>query len=258
MTGGGAPYRFDELHMAYDIYFPDGNESNGDPIWTFLSQQKLPKMATGTALEASHGLYEYAALEGYYGLNIGVKMAGYEWALNGSRTGAIAWDRYDMSAIQKWDWANALDPAVDAKNDGNFWRWPRGEWVSLEIRVKLNTAGTKISDESTSDDTSGWASQAQSLGLPDGARHKDGIQSTTLADGEYELWIKRESDPVAQRIMIRTGLRFRNWDYAKITAGMVYFYNNNVSGELYNFLPDYDQNYYCDNFRWSRNQILPR
>lgn len=249
VSTGGRPYRFDELHMAWDIYLPVD--------WQFINYHKMSGMCTGTALQATHGKYATANREGFYGFTAQIMLAGDEWGP--VRKGALEAYLYHTDRTQWVQAVNKVDPKRAPADASEYYIMPRGKWVSIEQRVKLNSADD---DFETIDNTpslsgaSAWGPVAETLGLKSQALLRDAPSAGDKVDGVVEIWVQEEEWPKAKMMLTRT-LRLRTWRYLKITQAFIRSYNNNNS-KTNPTLPNVDQYLYYDNFRWNTGPILPR
>jgi len=264
--GGGAKYRFDELYTAFDVYFP------GD--WQPLNYHKFPSMGSGNSLQASHGKYAAANREGYYGLTCAGYLAGYEFGPSSNylsanpvpvlKTMAFGGYIYSSNGTQENAWCNSVDPTINPTLASEHVYFPKGEWVSIEYRFLLNSTDQDYTSIDYAPDWVGsgnrwywptWAPQIDP-NISTSVRRDNPTAATDLVDGVFEIWMKREGEATAKKILTRTR-RFRHWEYLKITHGHPRF-SNNPNTKLRISLPRVDQSYYVDNYRWKETPILPR
>jgi len=258
---GDPPWRFDELHMAFDVYFPAD--------WKWINYHKFPGMVSGTSLTASHGRYAVANREGYYGCTSSGYLAAYEWGSGWDtpnpspniKTGAFGGYIYHTDRVQWNQWCNTSDPTKDPVLASDHYYMPLGKWVSIEYRMKMNTTNTDSTSIYGSADWIGpgrwyWPDWANEIGIAQTNVRREGPQAGDLIDGVWEIWVQEQGDSVAKLILTRT-VRYRLWEYLKITQGYPRF-SNNPDTRTRPSLPRVDQSYWIDNFRWKEGPILPR
>lgn len=204
--------RFDDAYFAYDIYL--------SPNTKRMPYHKLPGMITGTMKEASHegAWYDPKAHPDPEGIiSFTAIMQSFTTLVHPSRgNGALSLNYYDANSIQKSDWLDKFHPASEHAADS--YDMPLGKWITIEQRVKLNTADSSDTHNSSKD----------------------------LANGLAEVWING----------VKMSSKTHLWRYTntmKIDGFWFYdFYNNRP--DLIS-PPSVDQYVYYDNMRVSTSPI---
>ena len=126
--------RYDDVYLSYDIYLSKHTER--------MPYHKIPGMITGTLLEASHyGTYKnpisHAAPEGVKSFTAYLQM--FNSAVYSNRPdGVLSVTYYDAERTQKMNFLDTVNPTKESTE--NPYVMPLGEWVTIEERVKMNTA----------------------------------------------------------------------------------------------------------------------
>jgi len=144
VRAGGFRFRADfpateEYYFAYDAYFPNG--------WFQPLQHKMPAMmSTTNLLNASH-LHNVTPHETTIpGFN--TRMQTFSNAAYGRGDGSFSSIVYDKESVQQPRWANYISPTdtdfrTQRENLAGQYIMPRGRWVKIEQRVKLNTVNVR-------------------------------------------------------------------------------------------------------------------
>jgi hypothetical protein len=132
--------RFDDVYFAYDIYLSSNT--------VFMPAHKLPGLMTGTLLEASHSGDKVTGIkpEGIVAFNsrVAIYTSASFPAIPVSK-GALINYTYDAQRTRSTDFLNTSDPSEDIDNSlganvDKLYTIPTGRWVTIEQRVKLNSA----------------------------------------------------------------------------------------------------------------------
>lgn len=222
---GGMDFRADfekheDVYLAFDMYLA--------PDHYYTRSNKNPGLITGTILQASHLNYETDPVpEGMLGFRATVSSAGHDaW---GRGDGALHTYTYDADIVQHQEFWNTEDPGFwirDWSNTGansEFqYNQPRGRWITVEIRVKMNT----VTEEGVS-------------GL------KDGLQEVWVTDPGLWSGAKKVSSHKH---------RWRITNSMGVDGLLMYqFYGGDGSHPLNK--PPKDQYHYYDNFMVSTSPI---
>lgn len=204
--------RFDDVYLTYDIYLSTNTKR--------MPYHKMPGLITGTKLEASHKFaysnpLSHAEPEGI--ISFTALMQTFTSLAQPRRPdGTLALMYYDAEKTQKNDFLDT----TDAKKEtvvGSYVQ-PLGEWITIEQRVKLNTA-----------DSNDAYNQA--------ADKKEGL---------VEVWI----DGVKMSSKVHL---WRHTNTMKADGFWFYDYYNNRRDLI--DPPSKDQYVYYDNFRASQSPI---
>jgi len=182
---GGFRFRADlpeaeEYYFAYDFYVPSN--------WFQPLQHKMPGLINGTLLEASHATGVTPAEETLPAFS--ARMQSHSNSAFGRGDGSLAVYTYDKDRVQTYDWLNTVDPTSEA-NSGQY-VIPRGQWVKIEQRLKVNTVNVKdgimqmwINGVLVSDQTHRWRADLNYSGnlVDNSARLIDGIFMTSFYGG---------------------------------------------------------------------------
>jgi len=182
---GGFRFRADlpeaeEYYFAYDFYVPSN--------WFQPLQHKMPGLINGTLLEASHATGVTPAEETLPAFS--ARMQSHSNSAFGRGDGSLAVYYYDKDRTQRYDWLNT----VDARSQANSGQYviPRGQWVKIEQRLKVNTVNVKdgimqmwINGVLVSDQTHRWRADLNYSGnlVDNSARLIDGIFMTSFYGG---------------------------------------------------------------------------
>ena len=208
-TGGGAQWvtritAGDEYYFSYDIYVPAGFN------WPLSS--KLPglyggDLGTVTGGKKGDGVHGFALRQGVVSERKEGDTGGYFYIGDGVLMATP--NTYESTGVARYNYA------LVNKFDGDSARLVPGKWMTLQQRVKLNTATSKAS-----------------VGYK--------------ANGIYEAWV----DGV--KVFSDRGLGYRIVDSLKIDGiSFVWFYGGNGG----DFAAREDQAYYFDNFVLSTQPI---
>ena len=202
----------DEVYFAYDVYLPPGYE--------YMLQEKMPGIFSGTMLHASHPSYTQgpSADDPWRGVDTFTTLMQMETGTRGADTvGALGLYYYDGLSVQQMSWLNTIDPSSESRT-GQY-LLPRGQWVTIEQHIKMNTADS------------------------DPAYNP----ATDLNDGLAEVWINGA-------LMSRQKYVWRKWQNLKCDGfELTSFYGGNPDDPLN--LPSKTQYKYFDNFIVSTSPI---
>ena len=199
--------RFDDVYFAYDIYL--------SPNTKRMPYHKLPGLITGTLLEASHPGGETPVPEGI--VSFTASMATFTSLAWPSRPdGTMLLYYYDALRVQANNFLDTTDPT--RQTAAGSYAQPLGKWITIEQRVKLNTADSNNAYNSTRD----------------------------LKDGLVEVWIDG----------VKMSSKVHLWRYTntmKVDGFWFYDYYNHVPHLI--SPPRQDQHVYYDNFKVSTTPI---
>ncbi|VAW59501.1 hypothetical protein MNBD_GAMMA08-1387, partial [hydrothermal vent metagenome] len=134
---------YDELYFAYDVYL------SANYFMPF--SEKLPGIAAGTNLQASHGPVAFP--EGMYGINANFNLQSNEaWPGIPDGEGALTFYNYDADRVQqsmflakngvledrRGYYTGNTGNSVKANGFANAYFLPRETWITIELRLKLN------------------------------------------------------------------------------------------------------------------------
>ena len=132
IKSGGMAFRADfskreDVYFAYDMYLAPDHE--------WVKHQKNPGLLTGNILQAGHAYGEDPTAEGLIAFNATITSdSPPAWARG---YGALSTYFYDADTVQRNDFWNSNDPALEDKQ-GQY-NQPTGYWITVELRVKMNT-----------------------------------------------------------------------------------------------------------------------
>jgi hypothetical protein len=181
-SSGGFRWRADmppanEYYFAYDYYI------TSDHI--FPKHFKMPGLISNDLLRASHPTGIANTIDGLEGFT--AFMQAYSNDAWNRGDGSLGVLYYDKDRIGGVDWLNTIDPASEEK--AGTYRIPRGEWITIEQRMRLNTVnqndgimqvwinGKLVLDE----DTHKWI--ANNVGFDNSGQKIDGIFMTSFYGG---------------------------------------------------------------------------
>ena len=200
--------RFDDVYFAYDIYL--------SPNTKRMPYHKLPGLITGTLLEASH-LSTSSKPEPEGVKSFTASMATFTSLVQPNRPdGTMLLYYYDAQRVQANDFLDTSDPTRQAAA-GSYVQ-PLGKWITIEQRVKLNTADSSNAYNSARD----------------------------LKDGLAEIWING----------VKMSSKVHLWRYTntmKVDGFWFYDAYNNRPDLI--SPPSQDQYVYYDKFRVSTSPI---
>ena len=145
----------------------------------------MPGLISNDLLRASHPTGTANTVDGLEGFT--AIMQAYSSDAWNRGDGSLGVLYYDKDRIGGVDWLNTIDPASEA-NVGTY-RIPRGEWITIEQRMRLNTVnqndgimqvwinGKLVLDE----DTHKWI--ANNVGFDNSRQRIDGIFMTSFYGG---------------------------------------------------------------------------
>ncbi len=246
-AAGGASFRADfpaadEYYFAYDTFVH--NKATGGYDFWYPLQEKQPSLITGTKLQSSHpGDNPSGDESGLLAFNAGIQfMSG---AYSGRGTGGF--DGYGVTTplfhnvyttcgnpgvpMLFWDIddptnGNPSHLCSDNGNPGGTYYLPSGSWITVEVRVKLNTADATPSYN----------------------------PGTDLQDGLMEVWVSDASKRYSSKKVFSRNMRWRVVNTVHIDGIFFYdYYGGNVS--LPENRPPHDQSRYYDNFVVSTKPI---
>ena len=134
-AGGGPRFKArlpakDEYYLAYDIFIPQSNE--------LMKNEKLPGLMYGSFLDAGHKAGEKPIPEGVKGLKARLQLLKPGTYQERGNTNQLTCYIYDADRVQYNRWFNVVDPVTSPA--ASTWSFPKGQWVTVELRVKQNTA----------------------------------------------------------------------------------------------------------------------
>ena len=222
---GGMSFRADftkneDVYLAYDIYLEPGHY--------FVKIAKNPGLLTGNQLEASHAAPgQYADPEGLVAFSATVSIEGN--LAFGRGDGSANTYTYDAVNVMHQEFWDLDDPGftipdwTDTTYGGNQYLVPVGRWISIMLRVKMNS----VIEEGVSG-------------------HRDGLQ---------EVWV---GDPTLWEGWKKVSSHYHTWRWTETMGidgiSMATYYGGEDTSEGVN-KPYFDQYHYYDNFRVSTNPI---
>ncbi len=141
--------RFDDVYLSYDIYLSPNTER--------MPYHKIPGLGTGTLLEMSHHFshsnpLSHAKPEGVLSFSAYLQM--FNTAAYPNRPdGTLSVTYYDAEKTQKTDFLDTANPTRQNKLDSYV--MPLGRWVTIEERVKMNTADANDGYDASKDKKDG-------------------------------------------------------------------------------------------------------
>jgi len=137
IKAGGLRFRADmpeaeEYYLAYDYYVPSD--------WFQPFGHKMPGLINGTLLEASHAFGKKPTPETLVAFSARMQTLSRD-AFPARGQGAMMGYYYDKDKVQRNDFLNTVDPTSESVS-GQY-RLPRGEWITIEQYMKVNTGGKK-------------------------------------------------------------------------------------------------------------------
>ena len=215
-NSGGMSFRADfekkdDVYLAYDMYLPQDHE------WTKIV--KHPGLITGTMLQASHAAGVAPVVDGNNAFSSLVSSdSPPAWPSRGY--GALSAYYYDAEAVQRNQFLNKLDPSSKAAD--SQYNQPKGRWVTIEMRVKMNTV--------TEERVSG------------------------LKDGLLEIWV---TDPQSWAGVRKVSSKTHRWRTSSLLGvdglWMLNFYGGKVGSSENR--PSKDNFHFYDNFVVSSSPI---
>lgn len=244
--------RLDEVYFAVDLRL--------DANWTPIPYHKLWGIGEGSPRQASHGKYGCPSEEGYYGLLTWVLLTGREWGTKGD--GSMAIYLYETDRAFQNVWLNRTDPSVHRRSEmaqEDFYIPPKGKWITIEVRSKLNTAD-KVWKGINATEGSCKRDPSPSQDLSNGARD-DAPSAGDKPDGILQVWIT-DPRPVgdggtggAPMLMLdKRDVMQRWWSYLKYGHFLMQEWNNH-NANTNQYLPQHDQHLWYDNIRVSTSPI---
>ncbi len=241
---------YDELYFSYDVYL------SANYFMPF--SEKLPGIAAGTNLQASHGPVAFPG--GLYGINAQFNLQNNEaWPGIPDGEGALAFYNYDADRAQdnmflakngvledrRGYYTGNTGNSVKVNGFANAYLMPRETWITIELRLKLNdTTNTSIPSIDSTVIESQYNRSSRFAG--DGNKR----------NGLVEVWIT-DPRPVSSGgtdgrslKMLSYTTEYRWWKYLqidKIKIRSTFNVNHN--------LPPEDTFIYYDNFRASTSRI---
>ena len=257
--GNGTEEAYDELYMAYDIRLDDN--------WYYNFASKIPGMTTGTNLQSQHT--SVAVSDGIYAEG-GTWMQFYHTVAWGNPEGALSFYLYDALRVQLtlFLYRDGILPG-NSRSDyysstinadwNRAYVLPRGTWVTIEIRQKMNTAPSVLD--------AGWLANSTPEGDDDFRpvyANTEAVADGCLEDGIVEVWITDPRpvslDPfeggtggIPVKMLSVTNIMWRFHEAFKIDKLRLMCYTNAPRPDRPNNLTD---QYLCmDNFRNSTDPI---
>lgn len=163
--------RYDDVYLSYDIYLARNTKR--------MPYHKLPGLITGSLLEASHasasdtptpeGVKSFTAL-----------MQAFSMVYPNRPDGALSVNYYNAQAVQQ---SQFLDTNFTNGGSTNSYVLPLGEWVTIEQRIKMNTADSNNAFNSTKDLNNGLAEIWINGVKMSSKKHRWRFTNTMKADG---------------------------------------------------------------------------